>query len=87
MRKMLKEKHWRTEISIIAFRILYTLEERGMTQKDLAEKMGKSPQWINKIVKGQQNLTIGTMKELEGALGISLFQIPEYKEEVMTESL
>lgn len=84
MKKYLKEAHWRSETSIIAFRILYTLEERGMTQRDLAEKMGKSPQWINKIVKGQQNLTIGTMKELEGALGISLFQIPKYKEDVMT---
>lgn len=80
MRKMLKEAHWRKETSIIAFRILHTLEEKEMTHKDLAETMDKSPQWINKIVKGQHNLTIGTMKELEGALGISLFQIPVHKQ-------
>lgn len=86
MRIMLKEAHWRRESSIIAFRILYVLDERGMTQKELAEKMGKSPQWINKIVKGQQNMTIGTLKELEGALGIPLFQIPEYKDTMKEEN-
>lgn len=87
MEKYLKDAHWRTEASIIAFRILGILEQKGMTQRDLAAKMGKSPQWINKIVKGQQNLTIGTLKELETALAIPLFQIPVFRENVMTMSL
>lgn len=85
--RYLKDAHWRTEASIIAFRILSILEQRGMTQRDLAAKMGKSPQWINKIVKGQQNLTIGTLKELEAALDIPLFQIPVLREDVVSLNL
>lgn len=84
MKNHLRDKHWKKESMIIAMRILYTLDEKGLTQKNLAEKLGKSPQWVNKICKGQQNLTIGTIKELEEALDISLFEIPPLKEEKLT---
>ncbi|MCS6796789.1 MAG: helix-turn-helix domain-containing protein, partial [Raineya sp.] len=45
----------------IALRILHTLDQKGWTQKDLADKMNVSPQQINKICKGNENLTLETI--------------------------
>ena len=84
IKQRLQKKHWREEASKIATRVLFTLTKKGMTQKDLAKKLDKSPQWINKICQGKQNLTIGTIKELESALGITLFEIPDLKEDSIT---
>ena len=47
-----------------------------MTQKKLAEIVGVSPQYINKVVKGRENLTLETIVKMEKALGIALIEIP-----------
>ncbi len=65
--------------SKVAVNVLEALRAKKMTQKDLAEKMNVSAQQINKIVKGQQNLTFGTIGKLEDALGITLMEIIDYK--------
>ena len=46
-----------------------------MTQKDLAEIMNVSPQFINKIVRGQENLSLETIGKLSRALGIKLIEV------------
>jgi HTH-type transcriptional regulator / antitoxin HigA len=46
------------------------LEARGMTQKALAESMGRSPKVINEIVRGKKSITADTALQLEQALGI-----------------
>lgn len=51
------------------------LDEKKMTQTDLAEKMGVSRQQISKIVKGHENLTFETIDKLEKALNIKLITI------------
>lgn len=79
MKKFQAEKVWRKDTMKIAIRILHILEEKGMTQRDLADHLGKSPQWVNKICKGQQNLTIGTINELQEALGVTLMEISKRK--------
>jgi transcriptional regulator with XRE-family HTH domain len=48
------------------------LREKGMTQKDLAEKLNVSPQQVSKIVKGKENLTLETISKLEYVLGVEL---------------
>lgn len=52
--------------------VLEALKAQMLTQRDLAEKMNVSPQQINKIVKGQENLTLETITNLELALGIHI---------------
>ncbi|NTW70390.1 MAG: helix-turn-helix transcriptional regulator [Chlorobiaceae bacterium] len=81
----LKDAQWRKEnqgwlkrSQYIALKILRTIRERKMSQKDLAELIGVTPQHINKIVKGRENLTLETISILEKALGIVLVEIPEY---------
>lgn len=59
----------------IAIRVLDILRSKGMTQKDLANKMGVSPQFINKIVKGQENLSLETIAKLSHVLGIPLIEV------------
>lgn len=67
---------WLRKSQSIALRILNTLDDKGMQQKELANLMDVSPQQISKIVKGQQNLTLETISKLEKVLGIVLFEIP-----------
>jgi len=51
---------------------LDALKEQGLTQKDLAGRMGVSPQQVNKITGGQENLTLQTIIKLELILGIHI---------------
>jgi len=53
-------------------RVLDALKAQGLTQKDLAVRMNVSPQQINKIVMGQENLTPETIYSLEITLGIRI---------------
>lgn len=59
----------------IAVSILSVLRERKMTKQDLAAKMGVSAQFISKIVKGNENLTLETISKLEKALNIELVSV------------
>jgi transcriptional regulator with XRE-family HTH domain len=83
----LKDAQWRAEnrawlkhSQAIAIRILRTLREKNVSQKELAEKIGVSPQQVNKIVKGRENLTLETISKLEEALGIVLLPLPASSE-------
>ncbi|MFT3948522.1 MAG: helix-turn-helix transcriptional regulator [Agriterribacter sp.] len=53
----------------IIIRINELLEVKGYTQKDLADKLNKSPSEINKWLKGNHNLTLKTIAKLEAQLG------------------
>ncbi len=47
------------------------IEARGMTQGQLAEKMGRPRQVINGIIRGHRAITAETALQLEGVLGLS----------------
>ena len=74
-----KNKIWLDYSAKIAVLILRTLRknrEKNIfpnSQKDLADIMRVSPQQVNKLVKGRENLTIETISRLSEALNISLF--------------
>ncbi|EAT59327.1 MULTISPECIES: helix-turn-helix domain-containing protein [Chlorobium] len=79
----LKDAEWRVEnrawlkhSQAIALRILRTLRAKNISQKELAEKIGVSPQQVNKIVKGRENLTLETIAKLETALDVVLLTLP-----------
>lgn len=56
----------------IALKVLLKLDELGWTQKDLAEKMEVSPQYINKVVKGQENITLETQIKIQSLLDLPI---------------
>ena len=47
------------------------LEARDMTQRQLAEEMGRPTQVINEIIKGKKAITPETALQLEDAIGPS----------------
>jgi ribosome-binding protein aMBF1 (putative translation factor) len=63
---------WLRASQDIAFDILEKLDDLNWTQKDLAEKMGVSPQYINKIVKGSENFTLESLIKLQEILDIPI---------------
>lgn len=65
-------RQWLRVSQDIAFDILERLDELAWTQKDLAAKMGVSPQYVNKLVKGSENLTLETLVKLQAILDIPL---------------
>ena len=68
-------QEWLKKSGAIALRVLTTLKEKNMSQKTLAEIMNVSPQQVNKIVKGSENLTLETITKLEQALDIQLINV------------
>lgn len=74
-----QNKSWQKRSFQIAVLILQELKmqkrRNGMTQKILAEKMGVSPQYVNKLLKGKENLTLETISKLEEVLNISLIEV------------
>ena len=75
----IENKKWLSYSSNIALRVLAALEEsEEMTQKTLAEKVGVSPQYINKVLKGQENLSLQTIAKLSEALNMELITFPKF---------
>lgn len=71
-------KSWLRYSQHIAMIMLDKMEELNLTQKSLAEKMGCSQQYVSKILKGRENLSIETLCKIETALGLSL--LPQMEE-------
>jgi len=67
-----ENREWMKKSAAIAVRVLDALKALNLTQKELAERMNISPQQISKIVKGQENLTLETISNLEIALDIQI---------------
>jgi len=78
---------WLSLSAQIAVRVLSALRKGGeiKTQKELAEKLQVSPQYVNKIVKGRENLSLETIVKLEKALNIRLIEISRYAFEMELE--
>lgn len=70
-----QNKKWLANSAQIALAVLHALDEKKISQKRLAQLMDISPQQVNKIVKGGQNLTLETIAKLETALNIQLISL------------
>lgn len=58
-----------TQIALSAKSRMVTL---GMTQKELAQRMGCSQQYVSLILKGKENLTLETISKIEKELDCEL---------------
>ena len=75
---------WLKEPFMVGIKVLVKLDELGWSQKDLAAAMDVSPQQINKIVRGKQNLTLDTLVRLQRVLDIPL--LASYHEAAMQKN-
>ncbi len=70
---------WLEKSALIAIKILRAIKDQGSSQKKMAEKLEVSALFINKIVKGNENLSLETISKLVIALGIQLIEVPGFK--------
>jgi transcriptional regulator with XRE-family HTH domain len=73
-----EKKSWLRHSQKIAMVMLEKMETRGLTQRALAERMGCSQQYVSRILKGHENLSIETMCKIEEALDLAI--LPEVLE-------
>ena len=52
--------------------MLDRMEELHMSQKQLAELMGCSQQYVSKVLKGQENLSLETLSKIERCLNLQI---------------
>lgn len=69
-----ENRRWLRYSGYIALKVMRRLEELKMSQKELAIKMNCSPQYVSKLLKGYENLTLETISRLEDNLNIDLIQ-------------
>lgn len=68
---------WLDKSAKIAFAVLSLLRERQMSKQELADRMGVKAQYVSRIVKGTENLTLETISKLEKALGTSILDVTD----------
>ncbi len=70
------------EMSVaIANRIYEILEAKGMSQKDLAHRLGKTETEVSRWLSGMHNLTLATICKISSALGEDVVKVAEYETE------
>lgn len=67
-----ENRRWLKYSGFIALKVMNRLDELGLSQKDLAERMACSPQYVSKLLRGSENLTLDTISKLEECLDIDL---------------
>lgn len=65
---------WILHSQTIATIMSNRMELLGMTQKALALKMNCTQQYVSKVLKGRENLSLETLCKIENALGIKILQ-------------
>ena len=70
-------KSWLRYSQQIAMMMLDRMEELHMSQKQLSELMGCSQQYVSKVLKGQENLSLETLSKIERCLNLQIIAKPE----------
>lgn len=69
-----KSKDWVCHSQAIAAIMSNRMGELGMTQRALAEKMNCTQQYVSKVLKGRENLSLETLCKIENALSVRILQ-------------
>ena len=67
-------RNWLRRSQTVAMKLLDKMEEMKWTQQQVAEKLGCSQQYVSRMVKGSENLTLEMLSKIEDALDISVFE-------------
>lgn len=54
------------------YRIKEVMQEQGITGKELAEKLGKTPQYISGIVRGADSASVEVLSKIAKAMNVPL---------------
>ena len=64
---------WRRESRRIALMMLDRLEALGMSQTDLAARLGCTQQYVSRILKGHENLSLKTICKIDDVLKLGIW--------------
>lgn len=70
-------KDWLRYSQHIALAMLDKMEAIHLTQSQLAERMNCSQQYVSKVLKGQENLSMETMFKIQKALDLVILPVIE----------
>lgn len=67
-------RSWLKYSQRIAMMMLDKMEELGLTQKSVAERMGCSQQYISRVLKGKENLSIEIISKIDEVLELEILE-------------
>lgn len=71
-----ENSEWMRMSQDIALGIHRYLRLSNTTQREFAERMGVSPAYVGKLLKGRENLTLETIWKIQKLIGVSFFSFP-----------
>ena len=69
-----KSRGWLQYSRKIAIKVAVAMKQQGLSRQDVADRMGCTPQYISRLLKGEENLSLETISKLEDALNIAILQ-------------
>ncbi len=79
--RFVEKAQWRRANSLwlkwsrsVAIRLIQYMESNGMSQKDLAECLGVSPQYVSRLLSGTVNFSFKSLAGLEEKLGVNMME-------------
>lgn len=81
-----ENKDWIKKSTRIAIKVNSAIKKQSISQRQLAKKLNVSAQYVNKILKGSENLSLETISKLENALGIQLIEVVGYSSSVYSKA-
>ena len=69
-----KAEGWLPYSRKIAIRTAMAMKRQNITRSDVATRMGCSPQYVSRLLKGEENLSLETICKLENALNVPILQ-------------
>ena len=58
----------------IAIKTALAMQEQDLSRSEVATRMGCSPQYVSRLLKGEENLSLETICKLEHALNMQMFE-------------
>ena len=65
---------WLKRSRRVAYAIMDYMQDNHLTPKDLAQKLGVSPQYVSRVLSGKMNFTFKTISAIEDCLQLELFR-------------
>lgn len=78
---------WLQLSATIALKIRKLLRQQGMTQIDLAARLGVTPPQVSKLLSGKINFELKTLVSLQNALGKPVIDVALQEEHPVSEQL
>jgi antitoxin component HigA of HigAB toxin-antitoxin module len=66
---------WLRRSRLVAIKVLALMDEKDWTQQQVAGMLGCSQQYVSRIVKGSENLSLEMLSKIEDVLGIEIFAL------------